>query len=242
MNIFDQMGLYWVEIADQDQTQRQVNLLKASLPRGELVLDVACGSGRHLIALAKAGWDMVGLDISRSLLRIAKSRWSEAQVVLADMRFLPFTSKTFEAAVSMDQSMGYLPTAQDDLQSLAELHRTLGRGGVLVVDVFNRERLKQRYKAGGEFKRHEYPRFWLKQTRTVTADGSELHDRWEVQDKADGETRVFEHVARLYTLDGLQELLAQAGFLVRTVHGDYERQSFGADSSRLILVASSGRM
>jgi SAM-dependent methyltransferase len=236
MNVFDSMGKYWVEIADQNQTERQVEFLKKALKPNGVVLDLACGTGRHLIPLSKKGYDVVGLDISLKLLKIAKLRWRGAALVQADMRFLPFKPEAFAAAVSMDTSFGYLPSLEDDLQSLRELQASLSRGGVLIVDVFNRERLIQRHSISSEPKLREYPSFFLQQKRTVEAD--RVHDLWVVKDKADGQTRFFEHVARLYTLDGLQGLLETAGFSVTAVYGNYEDQSWTADSSRLILVAS----
>jgi ubiquinone/menaquinone biosynthesis C-methylase UbiE len=47
MNVFDLMGKYWAEIADQNQTERQVAFLKKALNPEWLVLDLACGTGRH---------------------------------------------------------------------------------------------------------------------------------------------------------------------------------------------------
>ncbi len=237
MSVFDEMGKYWAEISDQNQTERQVQFIKNLLKTQELVLDVACGTGRHLIPLCKEGYDIVGLDISAKLLRIAKTRWHRAQLVRADMRFLPFKPHTFSAVISMDQSLGYLPSETEDLQSLRELHAALRKGSVLVADVFNNEQLIKRYYANGESKLREYPSFFLLQERTVTVDGKWLHDLWTVRDKVDGQTWIFEHVARLYAKGGLQGLLEQAGFEVAAVFGDYEGQSWMADSNRLVFFA-----
>jgi ubiquinone/menaquinone biosynthesis C-methylase UbiE len=46
-NVFDEMGTYWAEIADEHQTSRQIQFLKSQLHPDGYVLDVACGSGRH---------------------------------------------------------------------------------------------------------------------------------------------------------------------------------------------------
>jgi SAM-dependent methyltransferase len=73
MSVFDEMGMYWAEIADQNQTKRQIQFIKNTLKPQGLALDLACGSGRHLIALGKEGYGVVGLDISLKLLKIAKS-------------------------------------------------------------------------------------------------------------------------------------------------------------------------
>lgn len=264
MNVFDQMGVYWAEIADQNPTQRQVQFVKSILKPSGLLLDLACGTGRHIIPLSKEGYDTVGSDISPNLLKIAKARLSSIQLVRADMRFLPFKPQAFAAAVSMDTSFGYLPSERDDMQSLKELRETLKQDGALIVDVFNRERLIQKYRENRAFnfkwallplflklnsrlakwvlfrffKWQEYPSFFLLQKRTVDANGVKLRDLWVVYDKAGGQIRVFRHVDRLYEPKGLKELLETAGFAVKRVCGDYEGQQFSLSSNRLILVAS----
>jgi hypothetical protein len=155
------------------------------------------------------------------------------------MRFLPFKPQVFSAAMSMDQSFGYLPSEHDDVKSLRELHEALCIGGILIIDLFNRERLIKQSKSNNQPKWREYPSFFLQQTRTVKANGKTLQDSWVVRDKANGQQRFFEHVARLYTLDVLNGFLEKTGFKVQEVYGDYERKSFNPDSSKLILVVSS---
>lgn len=239
MNVFDEMGEYWSEIADQNQTECQVNFLKKMLSHKGRVLDFACGTGRHLIHLSQEGHTVIGLDISVRLLKIAKSRWHGAELVRADMRFLPFKPQAFSAAVSMDQSFGYLPSDQDDIKSLSEIHGALGKEGVLIVDLFNPERSIKRGSVSGPLKWREYPSFFLQQNRMVTTDGGELHDSWLIRSKSEGPERFFEHISRLYTLNCFQGLLEKAGFRVTSVYGDYEQQDFNADSSRLIFMAAS---
>ncbi len=262
MYVFDKMGKYWTEIADKGQIENQVQFAKKTFQTTGLILDLACGTGRHLIRLSKEGFDVVGLDISSNLLKIAKSRWSEAQLVRGDMRFLPFKPASFSAAISMDTSFGYLPSEVDDSQSLNELRETLNHGGVFNIDVFNRERLILKYKTNRLtnlkwillptllkpnrfakrilfqfFKWKEYPSFLLLQKRTVDADGKQLHDLWVIRDKEDGQIRVFSHSVRLYEMKHLQELLRNVGFAVNQVFGDYDERSFSPKASRLILVA-----
>ena len=69
-NVFDEMGVYWAEIADKSQTERQIQFLKKHLKLDGYVLDVACGTGRHSIPLSQQGYGMVGLDVSANLLKM----------------------------------------------------------------------------------------------------------------------------------------------------------------------------
>ena len=126
---------------------------------------------------------------------------------------------------------------EDDLKSLKDVRSVLGINGVLVVDVFNSEHLIKKGKSKSKPKWREYPSFFLLQERSVAVDGGELHDKWVIRDKSDGQIRVFQHVARLYTRDQLRGLLEKAGFDVYAVLGDYERQEFSFDSNRLIMVS-----
>jgi SAM-dependent methyltransferase len=263
MNVFDEMGKYWAEIADQNSTDLQVKFLKGILKREELVLDLACGTGRHIIPLSKEGDNIVGVDVSTNLLRIAKNRGDRIKLIKADMQFLPFKAETFSAAISMDTSFGYLSSEEDDEQSLRALHEALREDGMLILDVFNCERLISKYRTNWFrqlkwallpimfranrlgtwmvfhfFKWKEYPSFFLLQKRTIDANGARLHDLWVVCDKEDGKIRVFEHNVRLYKLERLQELLEAAGFKISLVYGDYVSQSFSSNSGRLILVAN----
>ena len=267
-NVFDEMGIYWAEIADENSTKRQIQFIKNAVKKDGLILDLACGTGRHTNPLTIEGYNILGLDVSSTLLRIAKKRLVQAQLVQADMRHLPFKLEAFSSAVSMDTSFGYLPSEKADLESLTELRKSFCEGGLLIVDVFNREHLIRKYKKGLKssfiallkwmllplllklpsrlakralfwfFKWKEYPSFFLLQKRTVSGNGERLCDLWVIYDKDKMRINVFRHVVRLYELGRLHVLLGKAGFLVNRVYGDYEGQNFSVASSRLIVVAS----
>jgi ubiquinone/menaquinone biosynthesis C-methylase UbiE len=236
-NVFDEMGQFWAEIADQDQTQRQINFLKNTLPHDSIVLDLACGTGRHTIPLTQSGVNAVGLDLSLNLLQIAKNRGA-SQLVRADMRFLPFKAGAFAAVVSMDTSMGYLPSEKEDMPSLVEIKRVLDSSGRFFLDVFNREYLAAKYAGKPPIpKLHGYTSFDLQQTRTITDNGSKLHDQWIIRPKKNNQEHFFEHTVRLYDREHLEAMLAASGFKVETVYGDYELQPYNSTTPRLIILA-----
>jgi ubiquinone/menaquinone biosynthesis C-methylase UbiE len=232
------MGIYWAEIADAHQTGRQIEFLKRHLEKGDYILDVACGSGRHTIGLSEMGFDLVGLDVSAKLLRIAKQRRRQIQLVRGDMRCLPFKSETFDSAVAMDTSFGYLPSKTEDAQSLTEIRRVLSIKGKFIIDVFNQANLAAKYQKKSLLLTHkEYPSFSLDQKQTLSERGDRRFDRWEVHEWRGGQVKVFEHTVRLYKRGQLERLLINAGFMVKEAFGDYEGQDFSVDTPQLILVA-----
>jgi SAM-dependent methyltransferase len=232
------MGVYWAEIAQENQTERQIQFLKKYLKPTGYVLDLACGSGRHSNALSADGYKMIGLDASLKLLKIAKQGSHDIVVVLGDIRFLPFKTGTFAEIVSVDTSFGYLPTESDDRVSLSEVRRVMSQEGLLIMDVFNREYLALKYKGKNNLTKEKvYPDFILKQKRTISNTGDWLCDLWTISDKENQQVRFFEHKVRLYGRDKLRSLLEATRFKVNQVLGNYEEENFDVNSPRLIFIA-----
>jgi ubiquinone/menaquinone biosynthesis C-methylase UbiE len=239
-NVFDKMGLYWAEIADQNHTSQQIKFLKKQINPSEIVLDLACGTARHTIALTHAGFKVVGVDISPQLLKIARQR-SAKMLVRGDVRFLPFKSGCFKSAFSMDTSIGYL-SPEADAKIFSELKRVLKRGGIFIVDVFNRQHLFDKYQSDMPPVIKEYPTFTLHQKRSVNSKGNRLQDHWTITDNTNGTNSVFEHTVRLYKQSELEEMLETSGFMIETVFGNYEMEPLTRNSNQLILVASSSKV
>ena len=69
------------------------------------VLDLGCGFGRHLLYLAKEGFDVVGMDISQEAVNMAKNKLEaegiDAEVLQGDMRELPFNDDEFDAVLAI---------------------------------------------------------------------------------------------------------------------------------------------
>jgi ubiquinone/menaquinone biosynthesis C-methylase UbiE len=260
-NVFDEMGKLWVEIADKNQTELQITFLKSQLKPDGYILDLACGSGRHSIPIATAGYGIIGLDASLRLLRIAKQRSDEVELVRGDVRFLPFKEEIFNATISMDTSFGYLPSEKDDLRSLQEVYRVIGKTSFFILDVFNCEQLTRKYRHRGFFKRlkwigfpallrlrfkwllflffkwREYPSFFLLQKRSISRNSGRLYDLWVIYAKSTGRLISFKHEVRLYERRQLVDILAKACFTVNHVYGGYDGQAFSNDASRLIISA-----
>lgn len=96
-----------------------------------VVLDVGCGTGL-LTTRVVGALDtrlVVGCDLSGSMLDQARGRSRAARWVQADAMQLPFGERTVDAAVSTE-SFHWIP---DQRAAVADLHRVLRPGGVLVI-------------------------------------------------------------------------------------------------------------
>jgi SAM-dependent methyltransferase len=122
------------EYADATRSRALAPLLQdfsARIPRGS-VLDLGCGAGYDLEAFRSRGHSAVGLDYAAPIAKIAKTT-SEAPVVVADMRAIPFGGAVFDG-IWASASLLHLP--RDDLPlALSEIKRVLKTGGLLFASV-----------------------------------------------------------------------------------------------------------
>lgn len=224
---------------DETEARDLVGTISAVVPlAGARVLDVGCGAGRHLPAIAEAGAEPFGLDLSEALLAEArrvrgavKGRWG---LVRGDMRRLPVASKAVDGVTSLFTTFGYFDAA-GDRAALGEAARVLRPGGFHILDFLNREAVVAHPKAetercSGNWRIREWRRI---------EDGRRVIKRVEVTPTGGGEAVVdYEERVTLYGLEELRGLLRGAGLAVQDVRGDYRGAPFDAASSpRLVLLS-----
>jgi len=109
-------------------------IAEAAIPRGGVVIDVGCGTGRALPALRTAvGPDgsVIALDLTPEMLEMARpaGQAASATLVLADARSLPFADAAADAIFAAGL-VHHLPDPQAGLRELARVARP---GGLLVL-------------------------------------------------------------------------------------------------------------
>ncbi|MDX6246118.1 MAG: demethylmenaquinone methyltransferase / 2-methoxy-6-polyprenyl,4-benzoquinol methylase [Frankiales bacterium] len=117
----------------QDRRWRKLVVDAVGAGPGELVLDLAAGTGTSTAAFAERGASVVACDFSLGMLRVGRKRRPEMPFVAGDALRLPFADDSFDA-VSI--SFG-LRNVNDVDRALAELHRVTKPGGRLVVCEFS---------------------------------------------------------------------------------------------------------
>jgi SAM-dependent methyltransferase len=209
------------------------------LPPSALVLDLACGHGRHAIEFARRGYTVTGLDRSRALLAKAVALATEANVRIEwlqeDMRAIPETwAARFDAVINVFTAWGYFETDAENEKVLQGVARSLKLGGRFFLDYLNHERLIRQFR----------PRSWTEGPNGILAlDASEfdpLRGRVETTRRIilpDGR-RVDRHISvRLYTLAEVRAMLDRSGMKVLATYGDFGGGSYTMDSPRMIVVA-----
>lgn len=218
------------------------------------VLEVACGTGRVAIRLAREGFKVVGLDLSEVMLEVAREKsagMGNARWVQGDMRSFDL-GETFGLAIIPGHSFQNLLTAADQAACLASIRRHLVTGGTLVVHLDHPEmdwlggltgdqggifQESQRFTHPQTGREVRTLQAWWYEPATQTAIShkvwEELGPDGEVIDRLDrGAIRL--HV--VYPFE-MEHLLARAGFAIMTLDGSFLGQPFGDASSEMVWVA-----
>jgi SAM-dependent methyltransferase len=101
-------------------------------PRARTLLDVACGSGRHLECLCRR-YRVEGVDLSEGLLAIARARLPGVPLHRADMTDFEL-GRRFDAVTCLFSAIGYVVSEERLRRALATMARHLEPGGVLIVE------------------------------------------------------------------------------------------------------------
>jgi SAM-dependent methyltransferase len=211
------------EMAWTERTESEVNrALNMLRPRGdERILDLACGSGRHSIELARRGFSVVGSDISAELIEIANRDAAaepdlEVSFTEGDLRELPFEAE-FDIVLNLnDGAIGYLETDGENHRTFEVISRSLRPGGRNLVQLPNvlyaKENLPQRSWIPSSSMVELVEHRWNKSDSYM--EGIMIAARFgEVLENLDG----IEFRQRLYTADELREIYASVGMELTNV-------------------------
>ena len=110
-----------------------VDLIK---PRGigkrANLLDVACGTGSHLLYLRK-NFDVEGVDVSLDFIKIARSKLPKTKFYVGDMRTFT-TGKEYSIVTCLFSSIGFMDTLGKLQAAIRNMAKHVKKGGLLVVE------------------------------------------------------------------------------------------------------------
>jgi SAM-dependent methyltransferase len=217
---------------------------------GGPIVELMCGTGRVLLPLARAGFQITGVDVSPLLLAQARRKLEAAGLLdqvalqLADLRQWHSESIYRLAIIALNSFMHFSDPA-DHLAALASIHRALRSDGLLVIDLFNPD-LREIVQQNGQI--------FLDKT-FVTSDGTQVQK--SVVQVADPATQISQVTFLYDELDAegrlrrttlpftmrwfyryeLEHLLARAGFVIEMIYGSYDLDDYQSDSPQLLVIA-----
>ena len=141
---FEEMGIEYEEYPFTRNTENEVKwMIKEFLKDpGMKIIDVGCGTGRHVISLATKGYrNITAIDLSRSMIEAAKEVAERKNVQVdfsvCDARELSFENE-FDAALCLcEGAFGLLENDDENYKVFKAVHRSLIRHGIFILTTLN---------------------------------------------------------------------------------------------------------
>ena len=213
---------------------------------GGPILELGCGTGRITVPIAQDGHHIVGLDRSAAMLERAERRARRADVevrwVEGDMRAFSFNEAFALVFVAFNSFLMLDPN--DRWSCLARVREHLAPRGRVAIDVFQPDPEVIVGKDGGVV--DEWERIDPESGRAVRklssshANVDGVTQRFWYDEMTDGGTvlRIGGTTTLHYLYRREAELLfSEAGFVIETLHGDYDGNPADARSGKLLVVA-----
>lgn len=207
-----------------------------------LVLDLGCGTGKMTRLLARAGYDMIGVDNSEEMLQIAREQEGEPSDILyllQDMRKFELYG-TVRAVVCVCDSLNYMLEEEDLLSVFLLVNNYLDPGGLFLFDMNTLFKYREILGENTICENREegsfiWENFYDEEERINQYDLTLF-----IRDGMNrGLYRKYEetHFQRGYELRRVRELLEQAGMEFVAVYDAYTKEPVCEESERVCIIA-----
>jgi SAM-dependent methyltransferase len=206
-------------------------------------LELACGTGRLTVPLAKQGICITGIDNSPEMLTVAREKAAHEDVridfVEADMRSF-LLGKRFDLIFLPNNSLAHLHQLSDIQSCFSSVLRHLTENGRFIIDTFNPSLSLLTRDPEADYPVADYTRpdgKTVSVTETVRYDPDTQisHALWRY--RAESEPDVVRSLdLRMFFPQELDALLGLNGFAVEAKYGSFERTPFSRVSHQQIIV------
>jgi len=197
----------------------------------DIIMDLACGKGRHSIYLNQKGARVTGLDLSKQNVRFAQSFTNDRlNFAVHDMREV-YAKEAFSHIVNLFTSFGYFTSEEDNFAVFNSASESLKPGGYLLIDYLNPDKVISE----------------LIEQEEKVVEGIRFHISRRIEDgfiikniffKADGISHNFQERVQILREEHFNYYFDKVGFKSESIFGDYNLTPFDdLKSDRMIFIA-----
>ena len=134
ISLYDKVASSVAGIYEGQNHIREIQRFVKGISQGGKILDLGCGSGKDVAIFNSLGFETVGVDGSKNMLREATRRHPDIKVTLGDVRKLEIPSNFFDGVWSWSVTTHL--KGEDKRRSLKEVYRVLKRGGTFAQTIW----------------------------------------------------------------------------------------------------------
>lgn len=253
MSEWDVMAPYY-DLLFKDRTFDIPFWVTSAKQFGSSILELTCGTGRITIPIVRAGIEVTGLDISRSMIAVAKQKKNElprfeqqrVHFDFGNVTDFSFPRNTFQAVFS---PWGFVPVTRMEQDGIfRSIKQVLSPMGYVVIDIENNKEPEEDWNIVRLKEYVALPDRGLTLIRQANNTGSAATKVGRIVYTLDIVRKnglmkrlITERIYRIYTIQDLKSLLIINGFRIAAVYGDYDFSPWSPKSNRVIVVAQLSR-
>jgi ubiquinone/menaquinone biosynthesis C-methylase UbiE len=237
----------FAEVYDQLMTdvpyQEYVEWIQACAPANThpTLLDIGCGTGTMAELLVEAGYAVTGIDLSEEMLAIAAERLQQKgyNVPLFAMSMAELDGfEQIDTAIIPIDSINYVTSEGDVLETLKRVYESLRDGGQLLFDVHSLNYIEN-YLEGSPFTYDDEEVTYIWHTEEGDYEHSVYHQMTFFVANEDGSYERFdeEHFQRTFPIEHYKQMLEHVGFTKIELTADFTNEAPTEESSRIFIRA-----
>lgn len=205
-----------------------------------ILLDLGCGTGSVTELLAKAGFDMIGIDNSEEMLEIAMEKREESGLdilyLLQDMREFELYG-TVKGVVSICDSMNYILEDEDLMEVFRLVHNYLDNEGIFIFDMNTMYKYEE-ILADNTFAEDREESSFIWGNYYDEEDEINQYDLALFVKEEDGRYRKYEetHLQRAYRQEDVEEMIRESGLELLHVYDAFSKEAPTEESERIYYV------
>lgn len=218
MAMYDQFAFIYDRLMSDIPYAKYAEWVQTKAPHsaGKKLVDIGCGTGVLSVQFAKAGYDVIGVDLSESMLTVAQNRSLDNNVQVSFICQSMSEMDGFEgidvAVIAID-SINYLEKLDEVKQTFQHIYHSLIEGGQLFFDVHSLFKMDEIY-PNGPFTYEDEQVAYIWNTEIGEESHSIYHDiTFFVRDESGYYERFEEsHYQRTFPVETYINLLKEIGF------------------------------
>ena len=205
-----------------------------------ILLDLGCGTGSVTELLAKAGFDMIGIDNSEEMLEIAMEKREESGLdilyLLQDMREFELYG-TVKGVVSICDSMNYILEDEDLMEVFRLVHNYLDNEGIFIFDMNTMYKYEE-ILADNTFAEDREESSFIWGNYYDEEDEINQYDLALFVKEEDGRYRKYEetHLQRAYRQEDVEKMIRESGLELLHVYDAFSKEAPTEESERIYYV------
>jgi 2-polyprenyl-3-methyl-5-hydroxy-6-metoxy-1,4-benzoquinol methylase len=192
------------------------------------IIDLGCGTGIHAGLISKKGYIVDGLDLSKEMLDIAKTRLNSSlyQQSILDINI----NKKYDVIISMFAVINHLKDTNELEICLSNMKNILNDRGIIIIDLHNPQ------SSGNKMDSYDN----ISRVMEWNYDSNTRIEKSKIYFEVDNHKYESSHIFRIFSIDEVKECCNKVGLKVINVYENYDINKEGSSTSKnLQFVISS---